>query len=124
MLCVVFLSGEHSAGGHDVLAARGTDSGGYALTVQPVAKFDHSLAVGRTKWAVGDGVETDEVDTAIHIPQKSGKGIAMTVIVVESAPHYIFNREAPLVGEVVKAEDFEHLAGRVGFFYGHKFLPL
>lgn len=66
MVRFVLFASEHTAGGGDVLAARGAYGGGDAEFVEAVAECGHSCLVGGVQVAVGDGMEADEVDAALQ----------------------------------------------------------
>ena len=71
------LAGEHSAGGHDVLATRGADCSSDAKLVEAVAEGHHVALRGRAQVDTGDGVEAYQVDAALHAAQQPRQGIGV-----------------------------------------------
>ena len=116
----VVAAGEHAAGGHYVLAARGAYGGGDSFGVEGVAEALHLFGGGGEQVGAGDRVEADEVHAAVEAVEASGKLVAVARGVVDAAEHDILEREAPLVGEIVAAQQLHDLLDWVGLLDGHQ----
>ena len=115
---------QQSAGGLNVLAPRSADGGLYSLRRQRVAEADHRLVVGREEGRSGDFVEPDQVYAALDAVQQAAQLADMPRRVVQAAHHDIFERHAPLVGEVVPAQDGRDFGDRPCPFDRHDCGPL
>ena len=68
----------------------------------------------KEEYDIRDGVETDEIDLAVEPRQQPDEGAGMDGIVVESGKHDVFERQMPLVAEIVLPEQVEHLLNGIG----------
>ena len=114
-LCIFFLLSlfpsrrEQSAGRVDVLSAAGTDGGEDAVLGEIVAEALHGGIVGSMQVDVGNLVKADEVDAAVESLEQADEFTGVGGGVVESAKHDVFERQPPLVGEVVLSKQFHHV---------------
>ena len=65
-------------------------------------------------------METDEVHAALQALQHAGELVGMAGGVVVAGEHGVFETDAPLAGEVVPADQLQHVADRVGLFHRHQ----
>ena len=118
------LAGEHPAGSHDILAARGTDSGGDTHGVELIAEFLHDPLGAWTQVAVRYSMEAYEVDATLKPAYQTSKGLRMALVIVNAAPHYILHAQSALMCEVILAEQSHDRRYGVGTLHGHKFAAL
>ena len=86
----LFLSpGEHTAGGHYILASRGSYGGDDAGGVEGVAKTLHGTLRRRTALETGCAVKANQVDPCIGTAQQAGQRLGMAGIIVEALKHRI-----------------------------------
>ena len=88
--------GEHTAGGVDVLSARGAHGCGDAVGIEIVLQAEHGRFVRAVETRVGDGVETDHVDATVEGSEQTHEGAAVFERVVDAAKHDVFERQAAL----------------------------
>jgi len=88
--------GEHTAGGIDVLSARGAHGRGDAVGIEIVLQAQHGRFVCAVETRVGDGVETDHVDATVEGSEQAHEGAAVFERVVDAAKHDVFERQAAL----------------------------
>ena len=112
-------AGEESAGGVDVLAARGAEGADNAVAVQEVLEGADGAGRGGLVGGAGRGVEADEVDAAVESPQGLGEACGVGQVVVEAAEHGVLEREAPLAAPVVLSQQGEDLAEGECLLHGH-----
>lgn len=112
-------AGEESAGGIDVLAARGAEGADDAVAVQVVLEGADGAGRGGLEGGAGRGVETDEVDAAVQATEGLDEARGVGQVVVQAAEHGVLEREAPLAAPVVVAQQGEDLVQGEGLLHGH-----
>ena len=75
-------------------------------------------------FGAGDGVESDQVDTAVEAAEQPGQGIGMPQVVVDVAPHDVFKRQSSLMTEVTLPEQLNDLGYGIGCLHRHQSAPL
>ena len=121
---ILRFSGKHSAGGIDIFATRSADCSHYTLLVQIISKHDHTLIAGGMEVHTLDGMEAYQVNSAVDLADQLYEHIGMRHIVVDAAPHDIFQRQATLMAEVVGGQTFHHRRDGESLLRRHQRLAL
>ena len=58
----------------------------------------------------GYGMEPYKIDPAVHPAYQAGKRISMTHVVINPPPHYILDRQPPLMAEIIFAQHGDDIA--------------
>lgn len=69
-------------------------------------------------------MEADEVDAAVDGADERDEHVGVGYVVVDVAPHYVFELETALVGEVVARKEFHDGRDGIGFLRRHHRLAL
>ena len=64
-------------------------------------------------------METDQIHTALKSGEQPDKCIGMTLVVIETGKHRIFEAHASLTGKVILPDEPYHFIQREGILYRH-----
>ena len=69
--------------------------------IEAIPHHKHSLFAAGDEIHARNRMETYEVDTAPDIAYELDQHLGMSNVIVHAAPHYVFQRQTPLMGEIV-----------------------
>ena len=118
------LSRQHSARCEYVFAPRSPYGRGNSGLVQAVAEYFHDTFRRRDIREIRDLVEADKVHPAFQTGQQPDYGIGMTLVIIVSGKHCIFETYAALTGKVVLSYKVHDIFQRVGLLHRHQFSTL
>ena len=117
-------SGQKAAGGKDIFPAGSPDGGRDAQPVQLGLELLQAGFRCRFIREIRDAVEADEVDAALQAAEKPRQLMRVAGSVVPAFEQRVFETDAPLAGEVVLPDEFQHVLDGPGPLDRHQFLPL
>ena len=91
------------------------------MLCQIVPELLHLPVVNALQWSIGNRMKTDEVDAAVQSFEQAHDGLGMSFRVVYILEDNVFERQTPLVREVIIAQQIDNALNRHPPFCRHQF---